>query len=104
MADAKGADPGQGCCSVCGRPYAQAGRFYRRRLCWACGLAYARKNNRKNRQRYRRQGFVPGRISEGKELAKITGVARLLRERRIARYRGCIERGDPIVYEPPDLS
>jgi len=85
-------------CRKCGRPFAEAGQFYDMALCRTCGLAWQRAKNR----RLRLKGvYAKGsRIRETGNLDKITGIARLLRDRRIARYRRCVEQSVPIVYEP----
>jgi hypothetical protein len=90
-------------CRQCGRPFTEVPRYYSRLVCWDCGLEYQRQKSRIMRLLYTAGVYARGkRYSETHELNKITGRARLLRDRRIARYRRCVERGVPIEYEPRD--
>ncbi len=90
-------------CRRCGRPFTEVRRYYRRALCWDCGLADYRARAAVERKFFRNGVYRRcQRYMENQDLKIITGAARLLRQRRIARYRRCVERGVPIEYEPRD--
>jgi hypothetical protein len=92
-------------CRRCGRLFSEAGRYETRLLCRACGRERERSKSHAVRLRDGQGLYARGqRCQETAELKKICGRQRLLRERRIARYARCVERGVPIEYEPADLS
>ncbi len=90
-------------CQQCGQPFTeQRWRYPRRWICCECFWAYCRLKSRWDRLLYTAAVFLHGsRYSESGDLKLITGRERLLRNRRIARYTRCVQRGVPIEYEPP---
>lgn len=91
-------------CRQCGRPFTPENpRYYKRQICWECGLDYQRRKGQARRNQYEHGVYRRGqRATDNGDLWKICGRARLLRERRIARYARCVERGVPIEYESRD--
>ena len=91
-------------CTQCGRPFTkERWRYPGRWICCECFWAYQRAKETIERMLFTKGVYRRGqRASESGDLKLITGRARLLRNRRIARYARCVARGVPIEYEPRD--
>jgi hypothetical protein len=90
-------------CGLCGASYETVRRYYQRRICWNCGLAEQRQRSRRRRQKDSNSVFKLGqRRQDSVDARKISGRDKILRERRIARYRRYVELGVPIEFEPRD--